>query len=195
MRRIIVSLAVGGLAAMLLSPAHARQEASRIVDRTFSCTTGYVGGIYQASLESYWHVPPQVERRVPSATASTVLTNGFLGGISPTSVYVNRLHCKATKSKLPLTTKGLRGGAFSPFNTEFDCFTPSTVLLRVRGASVKPTTLHTASPFGYPQLQAMRPATRTELAVGTMTGRPIAYASIAGVKKARLFIAADCQED
>ena len=165
------------------------------MDRTFVCATGYVGGVYQASVESYWHVPPQTERRTPSATASTVLTNGFLGGISSTSVYVNRLHCTATKSKLPLTTKGLRGGAFSPFNTEFDCFTPRGLLLRVRGEFVKPTTLQTASPFGYPQLQAMGPTKQTELALGTLKGKSIAYASIAGTKKARLFIATDCQED
>jgi hypothetical protein len=194
-RRSIALIAVGCLATMPLSTAHARQEASRVIDRTFSCATGYVGGIYQTSVESYWHVPPQGERRTPSATASTVLTDGFLGGISPTSVYVNRLHCKATKSRLPLTTKGLRGGAFSPFNTEFDCFTPRSLLLRVRGEFVRSTTLHTASPFGYPQLQAMGPTTQTELSLGTLEGKPIAYASIAGAKKARLFTSADCQED
>jgi hypothetical protein len=60
---------------------------------------------------------------------------------------------------------------------------------------VKPTTLRAASPFGYPQLQASGPTTRTELALGTLSGKPIAYASIAGTKKARLFIANDCQED
>jgi hypothetical protein len=69
------------------------------------------------------------------------------------------------------------------------------VLLRLRGEFVKPTTLQTASPFGYPQLQALGPATQTELAVGTLKGKPIAYASIAGPKKARLFVATDCQED
>ncbi|MGH3127288.1 MAG: hypothetical protein ACRDPX_05165, partial [Gaiellaceae bacterium] len=100
-----------------------------------------------------------------------------------------------TKSKLPLTTKGLRGGAFSPFNTEFDCFTPRSLLLRVRGEFVRATTLHTASPFGYPQLQAMGPTTQTELSLGTLKGKPIAYASLASAKKARLFISADCQED
>ena len=183
------------LAGVLVLPAHAREDASRVVDRTFACATGYVGGVYQASVESYWHVPPQVERRTPSATTSTVLTNGFLGGISPTSVYVNRLHCKATKSKLPLTTNGLRGGSFSPFNTEFDCFTPRKLLLRVRGEFVKPTTLQTASPFGYPQLQALGLTNRTELALATLKGKPIAYASIAGAKKARLFISPNCQED
>lgn len=195
MRRIAVPVVLAAVAGSLLAPAHAGEQASRIVDRTFLCATGYVGGIHQASVESYWHVPPQFERRTPSATTSTVLTNGFLGGISPTSVYVNRLHCKATKSKLPLTTKGLQGGAFSPFSTEFDCFTPRTLLLRVRGEFVKATTLHTASPFGYPQLQAMGATTQTELALGTLKGKPIAYASIAGAKKARLFISADCQED
>ena len=37
--------------------------------------------------------------------------------------------------------------------------------------------------------------TETELALGTLMGKPIAYASISGAKKARLFISADCQED
>jgi hypothetical protein len=195
MSRGFALLSALAFATVILAPANASEDASRIVDRTFSCATGYVGGIYQASVESYWHAPPQGERRTPSATASTVLTNGFLGGISPTSVYVNRVHCKATKSKLPLTTKGLQGGAFSPFNTEFDCFTPRTLLLRVRGEFVRSTTLHTAAPFGYPQLQAIGPTTQTELSLGTGKGRPIAYASIAGAKKARLFISTDCQED
>ena len=195
MSRCFAFLPALALAAMILAPANARDHAPRVVDRTFSCATGYVGGIYQASVESYWHVPLQGERRTPSATVSTVLTDGFLGGISPTSVYVNRLHCRTTRSKLPLTTKGLRGGAFSPLSTEFDCFTPRRLLLRVRGEFVRPTMLHSASPFGYPQLQAMGPTTQTELSLGTVKGKPIAYASIAGAKKARLFISIDCQED
>ena len=101
----------------------------------------------------------------------------------------------ATTARPPLTTKGLQGGAFSPFNTEFDCFTPRRLLLRLRGEFVRPTTLHTASPFGYPQLQAMGPTTQTELSLGTLEGKPIAYASIAGTKKARLFTSTECQED
>ncbi len=195
MQRIVALIVVVGIALMLLSPAYAREEASRVVDRTFSCETGYLGGIYQATVQSYWSVPPQVERRIPSATVVTNLTNGFLGGISSSSIYVNRLHCKATKTKLPLTTKGLRGGAFSPLATEFDCYAPRRVLLRIRGDFVKPTTLRTAKPFGYPQLQALGATKQAELAVATLAGKPIAYASIAGAKTARLFTSTDCQED
>jgi hypothetical protein len=193
-RRIAAPLVVAGMAAALLAPAQARDTASRIIDRTFVCEAGYLGGIYQVSFESYWHMPP-TGRRTPSATASTNLASGSIAGISPTSLNVNRLHCKATGAKVPLTTKGLRGGAFSPFNTEYDCFTPRMVLLRVRGEFVKPTTLRTVSPFGYPQLHAQGPATQIQLAVGTLKGKPIAYASIAGPKKARLFTYNDCQED
>ena len=47
----------------------------------------------------------------------------------------------------------------------------------------------------YPKLQALGPTKRTELAVGRLKGKPIAFASIAGTEKARLFIATDCQED
>jgi hypothetical protein len=195
MRRMGVLIVVAGIAGALLAPAYGREGASRLVDRTFVCETGYVGGIYQATMQSYWSIPPQVERRMPSATVVTNLTIGFLGGISTSSMYVNRLHCTATNAKLPLTTKGLRGGAFSPLAAEFDCYTPRRVLLRLRGDFVKPTTLRTASPFGYPQLRALGATKQAELAVATLAGKPIAYASIAGAKTARLFTSTDCQED
>ena len=195
MTRIGVLIVLVGIAGALLAPAYGREDVARVVDRTFACETGYVGGIYQATMQSYWSVPPQVARRTPSATVVTNLTNGFLGGISSSSIYVNRLHCKATNVKLPLTTKGLRGGAFSPLGTEFDCYTPRRVLLRIRGDFVKPTTLRTASPSGYPQLQALGATKRSELAVATLAGKPIAYAFIAGAKTARLFTSTDCQED
>ncbi len=194
-RTLVVLIGVAALCAALIPTAVAGPAASRVVDRTFACETGYLGGIYQATVETYWFVPPKAERRIPSATVVTNLTNGFLGGISSTSMYVNRLHCKATSTTLPLTTKGLRGGRFSPLATEYDCYTPRRVLLRIRGDFVKPTVLRTASPFGYPQLRALGATKRAELAVGTLAGKPIAYASIAGTKTARLFTSTDCQED
>ena len=195
MKRIGVLSVLVGIAGVLLAPAYGREDVPRVVDRTFSCDAGYLGGIYQATMQSYWSVPPQVERRTPSATVVTNLTNGFLGGISSSSIYVNRLHCKATNARAPLTTKSLRGGAFSPLATEFDCSTPRRVLLRIRGDFVKPTTLRAVSPFGYPQLRALGATKQAELAVATLAGKPIAYASIAGAKTARLFTSTDCQED
>ena len=195
MKGIVTTIAVAGLAIALLAPAHARESASRIIDRTFMCETGYLGGIYQATVDSYFSVPPHVERRSASATVSTNLTNGFLGGVSSSSLYVNRMYCKATRAKVPLTTKGLRGGAVPTFGREYDCFTPRTVLLRVRGEFLKPTALKMASPSGFPQLQALGATRRAELALSTISGKPIAYAVIAGPKTARLFTYPDCQED
>jgi hypothetical protein len=176
-------------------PARAGSTASRIVDRTFACETGYLGGVYQATVQSYWSVPPQVTRRTPSATVVTNLTDGFLGGISSSSIYVTRVHCKATSAELPLTTKGLRGGSFSPLGTEYKCYTPRRVLLRIRAEFVRPTPLRAASRFGFPQLQALGATTRAELAVATLAGKPLAYASVAGAKKTRLLTSSDCQED
>jgi hypothetical protein len=196
MRRLALVLGVGALTcSILVAAAAADPRAARVIDRTFSCEAGYLGGVYQATVESYWYVPPHAERRIPSGTVATNLTNGFLGGISLRSMSVNRLHCTPTRARLPLTTKGMRGGPFSPLPTEYDCYTPRRVLLRIRGDFVKPTTLRTVSPFGYPQLQAQGPAKQTALAVGTLAGKLIAYASIAGAKKARLFTSSNCQED
>ncbi|HJR94801.1 MAG TPA: hypothetical protein VJ807_05145 [Gaiellaceae bacterium] len=188
------ALAIVLAAAAVVPAAGADSSASRLVDRTFTCAVGYLGGVYQTSVESYWSLPPHVVRRTASATATTNLEKGFLGGISSSSLYVNKRYCRPTGIRLPLTTKGLQGGPFSEFSTEYDCFTPRRVLFRVRVEFVKPTALRTASPLGVPQLQALGPATRAELAIGTLKGKPIAYASIAGTK-ARLFTATDCQED
>jgi hypothetical protein len=60
---------------------------------------------------------------------------------------------------------------------------------------MKPTKLRESSRFGFPQLQALGVTTRAELAVATLTGKPIAYASVAGAKTTRLFTSSDCQED
>lgn len=186
---------VAALCAALVPTAAAGPAPSRTIDSTFSCETGYLGGVYQATVNTYRYVPPQASRRIPGANVGTNLTNGFLAGVSSNSIHVNRLYCKVTGAKAPLTTKGLRGGAFSSLPTEFDCFTPRRVLLRIRGDFVKPTTLRAAKPFGYPQLQALGATKRAELAMATLAGRPIAYASIAGAKTTRLFTSTDCQED
>jgi hypothetical protein len=195
MKRIVVAITVAGLAVVLLAPVQAHVGASRVIDRTFSCEAGFLGGVHQAEVESYWSVPPQAERRIASATVTTNLTNGFLGGISSSSMYVNRLYCKATSAKVRLTTTALAGGPFSQFSTEYQCFTSRRILLRIRTEFVKPTTLRSASPSGFPQLQALGATTQAELAVATVGGKPIAYAWIAGPKKARLFTSPDCQED
>ena len=54
MRASIVFVAIVGVAATLLSPAGARVEASRIVDRTFLCETGFVGGLYRLDVNSQY---------------------------------------------------------------------------------------------------------------------------------------------
>ena len=105
-RALALVVGVGAVCAAFLPSAGAESTASRIVDRTFACETGYLGGIYQATVQSYWSVPPQVTRRTPSATVVTNLTDGFLGGISSSSIYVTRLHCKATSAKLAADDEG-----------------------------------------------------------------------------------------
>lgn len=193
MRRRVLSVALIVAAVAFLTPARALESAARPLDRSFVCETAYVGGVYQAKIESYWFNPPK-GNRLPSAVITTSLADGFLAGVSSTSMYVNTLRCKATRTKIALTTKGLRGGDFSPFDDAYNCFTPRRVLVRVRGEFVKPTSFKTASPSGYPQLQALGTTKRTELAVVTLAGKPIAYATTAG-SKARLFTSPDCRAD
>lgn len=193
MRSLVVSVALAAACVVLLTPAYARESAARVLDRTFVCETGYLGGVYQAKLETYWFDPPQ-GRRLPSAVLTTSFENGFLAGVSSTSMYVNPARCKTTRVKVQLTTKGLEGGAFSPLADGYNCFTPRRVLVRVRGEFLKPTEFETASPSGFRQLQALGATKRSELAVATPKGKPIAYASTAG-SKARLLTYGDCRPD
>jgi hypothetical protein len=192
---VIVLVGVALALCLLMAPVgSAEPAASRVIDRTFACETGFLGGIYQARVESHWFVPEGSRRRAAFASVTTNLKDGFVGGISAQSIYANRLYCKAATAKLPLTTKGLRGGAFDPLGAEHWCDTPRRVLFRIRGEFLKPTTLRTASPFGYPQLQARGNTKQTQLAIGTQNGKPIAYMSIAG-SKAQLYTSTLCRED
>ena len=101
----------------------AASGSSRVLDRTFSCATGYLGGIYQVRIATDWSAPQGSQKLEPSASASTNLEHGFLGDIGRVSMDVNRVNCQATSQKVPLTTTGLSGGAFSRLPTEYACET------------------------------------------------------------------------
>jgi len=193
LRRAVAAVIASVFACALVpAGAAANDRASRVVDRTFSCEAGYLGGVYQVDVESAWDVDAQ-DRRRPSATLTTNLDNGVLASTASDAVLVNLSHCKGVRQKLPLTTKGLAGGA-TALGEHVACFTPRRVLLRLHAEYVQPVTSRVISPFGYRELTASGVVTRAEIAIGTLSGRPIAYASTTGTTKDRLFAKPDCRE-
>lgn len=197
MKWIGATVVVVSIALTLLSPALARDESSRVVDRTFSCETGYLGGVHQVEAWAHKSVRREGEaKRYGFVTINTNLTNGFLGGVDTRSIWVNRRLCTATSSDIAPTWAGLRGGAVTAaFERRIDCFTPRKVLIRIRGESASATALKAASPFGWPALRAVGNFRKAEIVVGTPTGRHIAYASVDANQRTHLFTAPDCQED
>ena len=96
--------------------------------------------------------------------------------------------CHVSAKELPLTTKGLTGGSAGVFDDGLDCDTPAHVLVRMRA-----TMLRGARVSGFRQfLRTTAPLLRAELAVGTESGKPLAYSEVLASGKARLLTARGC---
>jgi hypothetical protein len=89
----------------------------------------------------------------------------------------------------------LEGGSAGLSEREFECETPSRVLVRVRGVFRSPATFETTRHFGYPVLTASGEMTEASMAIRTQTGRPLAFASFNESGRARVFGGRSCTED
>jgi hypothetical protein len=105
---------------------------------------------------------------------------------------ISQKRCKATRARVPLTTRGLAGGAAGPFSDDYECFPARTLLVRVRGAFDKPTRLE-RNRRGY--LEAAGTPRQIEFALRTRVGRPFAYGSVSDSGRARLFVVGTCTRD
>jgi hypothetical protein len=181
-------------ATLLLAPnGGAREQAERVVDRTFACQAGYVGGLYQVDVTSMLSTDPSSKLR-----ASSSVTQGLhqtLGHMTTDGVTVHRGLCAPSRARVALTTKGLRGGAVPPLGIESTCETPRRVLLRVRAVFTRPVTTQVSKQFGFPQFQAIGRIHQAAIGIGTPGGKTIAYTSVTGAEKARLFTLRTCKED
>ena len=189
-----IAVLVAGIAAVVLPTAHARESASRIVDRTFSCEAGFVGGLHQVTVGTTFSTS---EGSSTLRASSYVQQNRFesLGSVYSEGLRVHRGLCAVAKKTVPLSTKRLRGGPVSQLGTRMTCETPRRILLRVRAAFQRPVTARTTRRFGYPLLVASGDLEQAAMAIGTPTGKTIAYLSVTGAEKARLFTVATCRED
>jgi hypothetical protein len=103
--------------------------------------------------------------------------------ISVWGTLATRNRCRVSGTPLPLSRRGLRGGAVDWFGQTFDCAASRQVTVRVRATLSVPASLSSRQGnFG-----TTTPLTEARVVVATSTGKRLAYAEVLSSGKARLF--------
>ena len=199
----------------------AATKASRVVDRTFSCAPGFLGGVYSITARartgvgktgSGWEQPPlaTIGSSLVGAAQFSIqnslawVSAGKPAPVAPVSPADPQLPlrawgtvaaqggvCRGSSVRVPLGTRGLARTAVGPFEEIYDCDTPRRVLVRVRAMLASPDALSSFHGF----LRATAPARAAEVMVRTPSGKPVAYVRVEDSGKASLFTAPGCVED
>lgn len=217
--RLFVSLAVSGVAAVvfIVQPADPAQPgASRIIDRSFSCSVVLRAGarVIDVSATSGYRDPDNRSQWKWLASAYTRTRDGFpvyvsAGAPPPVPdpgatrqtrwLTIDSQLCESTTASATLSAKGLVGGPASQLqgSDEYECTTPSRVIFRIRAVFRTATTLRVQRLFGQRRLTTANAAIVREarLAVRTPSGKPLAYAEVFESGKARVFAARTCVHD
>jgi hypothetical protein len=208
-----------GVEAPTRASAPARGHATTF-DRAFACVTRTRGGINEIEARSHSGVRETSSRwkTLPFAVAATGTTGSaatrldnslaWITAGKPTSttqieeafiplpvlsqgtVAVSLRQCRSTRSRIPLTSRGLRGGVAGQLGETYDCESPRRVLVRVR-ARLTGGSLRSSRGF----LRASATVSEASLAVRTTDGRPLLYASVEASGRARLYTSARCVPD
>lgn len=211
---LLVSLVWGGLLARA-------EPGATVIDRTVECRTLLNGGIYEIEARGHagvresknvWKTLPfAVVTSGSTGSAATQLDNAFVWITAgrptretwleetffPTlatadgtmAIKVGR--CRSTRASVPLSRRGLEGGAAGGLGDTYDCETPRNVLVRVRARLEGSGGLRTHHGF----LRTEAPITEAAFAVRTRSGKPLAYASVAASGKTQLFTGRGCFPD
>jgi hypothetical protein len=165
---------------------------ARVIDRTLLCSIAMRGGIRKLEIQA----SGATSTGIPSFGAMTNWTpDASLVSASTEILSLNPTRCTQAKARVPLAITRLEGGSADSSGREFECETPSRVLVRVRAVFRSPATLETVRPFGYPVLTASGEMKEAALAIRTQSGKPLGFAAVHESGKARLFAAASCVED
>jgi hypothetical protein len=165
---------------------------ARVIDRTLLCSIAMRGGIRKIEIRA----SAATSTGLPSFGATTNwIPDAGLVSASTENLSLNPTRCTQARARVPLVTEKLQGGSADLSGREFECETPSRVLVRVRGVFRSPATLETTRDFGYPVLSASGEMTEASLAIRTQGGRPLAFASVHESGRARLFGGRACIED
>jgi hypothetical protein len=213
MSRIAAFFAVVVVSALALGSAQASRQATFVLDRTYSCAIALHGGIYQ--LENRAHPGARTGRSWTKLAYAGLRAGVFSGGTGnllawvsagkPTAtttvdqefwtfdvktfgtIGVDGKACNPTRAAVPLTAAGLRGGAAVPLGDELKCDVPRRVLVRIRAVLQSRASLH-----GREFESVHVPVVEAKLAVRTVAGKPLTFATVSQSGKATLFTAKGC---
>jgi hypothetical protein len=211
---VAISAVVALAAAAAGSSARAEVDAGVVLDRTYTCAVFFRGGVYL--LDTHAHAGTKrggAWARLPYAGVRSGVFGGAAGNLlawitsgKPTkstvvdqdydtfdvatfgTVGVRRESCRQASGSVPLSASGLPGGAVPPLGSEFECYAPKQVVVRVRAVLASPGTLKQGEDFQ----TAHVPVREAKLTVRTLKGKPLVYADVQEGGKARLFTANGC---
>jgi hypothetical protein len=194
-------LSGGGGQATATTPT--RAAAARIIDRTLLCSTLLQAGVRKIGFGGTAAARGQEDVAGRKQLAEVGLTSGSHnpaglagivagGSVDPArgsdTFYINRRYCSPSRTRVPLSARGLVGGAASPFGEGYECFPPRRILVRARAIFRSPTSLRRrAESFWTPT-----PVERGYVAARTLSGKPLVFGEIAESGAARLFAAPRC---
>ena len=210
MRTLLVALAIAALAA---ATAQAREDATLVLDRTYSCSVPLHGGIYR--LENRAHPGVRVGGSWTKLAYAGLRAGAFSGGTGnllawisagkPTSsttvdqefwtfdvrtfgtIGISGRQCNPTRAAVPLTAAGLRGGTAAPLGDELECDVPRRVLVRIRAVLTSRASLH-----GREFESVHVPVREAKLAVRTVAGKRLTYATVSESGRTTLFTSKGC---
>ena len=204
---LVSSVATAALVSSVATGGVTAPGAARVVDRTLACTTGVQGGarvIYLRAQSAFgqgkdleWLAQATVAaagQPVPSKPNYRPTLAGMTAGWPPPPPlasggvgFHNRL-CKATRSRVAFTRRGLVGGVASKLGDEYQCVVQKAMLVRIRAVFREPTELERDRSF----YSANGRVVRGQIAVTTLAGKPLVYGEVAESGTARLLTPKGC---
>jgi hypothetical protein len=211
MKRMVALVSIVGLGVLVTTAfaASERPVATRLVDRTLTCRVGYFHGarlVYLTARSAVRHgdtldwlaqayVSTPGGNPLSTQNARPTLAGVTAGWPPPPPLTTNGLgyentRCGPSRAKVSLQPRGLPGGAASPFGDDVQCIVAKTVLVRVRGTFRDPVEEEPNKAGTY--VSALGRVVAGQIAVTTLSGKPIAYADVVEGGRARMFTKAGC---